>query len=47
MPGVVTKTAVFTNFGSLYRIGGMKLVFAVLIAKPGTPFLTVFTRVTR
>lgn len=42
MPGVVTKLAVVTNPRELYRLGGLRLIVAVLMAKPGTPFLTVW-----
>jgi hypothetical protein len=41
MPGVVTKRAILTNLGSLYRLGGLSLIVAMLRAKPGVPFLTV------
>jgi hypothetical protein len=45
MPGVVTKRAVVTNLRQLYRMGGVKLIVAVLRAPQGTPFLTVWMKV--
>lgn len=42
MPGVVTKKSVFVHPILLYRLGGAKLIAAVLKAKSGTPFLTVY-----
>jgi len=47
MPGVVTKMTVFTHRREILALGGWRLIVAVLLAKPGTPFLTVFTRVVR
>ena len=44
MPGVVTKKAIVTNGYQLYRLGGLRLIVAVLLAKPGTPFLTVYAK---
>jgi hypothetical protein len=41
MPGVVTKKAILTNLPSLYRLGGIRLVWAMLRAPAGVPFLTV------
>jgi len=47
MTGFIRKRQVVTNFPELYRLGGWRLIVAVLLAKPGTPFLTVFTTVCR
>lgn len=47
MPGVVTKLTVLQYPVLLYRLGGLRLIVAVLRAEPGVPFLTVFTKVTR
>jgi hypothetical protein len=45
MPGVVTKMTVLTCPRLLYRLGGLRLIVAVLRAKPGVPFLTVWMSV--
>jgi hypothetical protein len=45
MPGVVTKKAVLMNGRQLYRMGGWRLLGAVLMARKGTPFLTVWAKV--
>lgn len=42
MPGVVTKKAILTNGVQMYRMGGFRLLWGVLRAKTGTPFLTVW-----
>jgi hypothetical protein len=47
MVGFILKRHAITNFRELRAIGGIRLVVAVLLAKPGTPFLTVFTSVCR
>ena len=47
MTGFITKKQVITNFRELYRLGGLRLIVAVLRAKRGTPFLTVFTATCR
>lgn len=47
MPGRISKRHVFTHGWELYRVGGLRLIVAVLQAKTGTPFLTVFTAVCR
>jgi hypothetical protein len=47
MPGLVTKMTVVRHPIALYRLGGLRLIVAVLRARPGTPFLTVFTTVCR
>lgn len=44
MPGVVTKTTVFRYPFRIYRLGGVRLIVAALMAKPGTPFLTVMIK---
>jgi phosphoribosylcarboxyaminoimidazole (NCAIR) mutase len=46
MPGVVTKMTVVRCPVQLYRLGGLRLIVAVLRAKPGVPFLTVWMEVT-
>lgn len=45
MPGVVTKMTIIRHPVLLYRLGGLRLILAMLRAKPNTPFLTVFTKV--
>ncbi len=47
MPGRIQKRHVVTNFPELYKLGGWRLIVAVLRAKSETPFLTVFTAVCR
>ena len=47
MPGVVTKKALVTNLPAIMKLGGCKLVLAMLFAKSGTPFLTVYVKVVR
>lgn len=42
MPGTITKLNVLKNFRQLVKMGGMELIFAVILAKKGTPFLTVY-----
>lgn len=42
MPGVINKTNTIKNVSQILRMGGFKLLFAVLTAKNGTPFLTVY-----
>ena len=44
MPGTINKIHAITCFRSIVNLGGFPLVVAVLLAKPGTPFLTVLTR---
>ena len=41
MPGVITKTTILRAPVALYRLGGLRLIVAVIRAKSGTPFLTV------
>jgi hypothetical protein len=45
MPGVVTKKAIVTNLPSLYRLGGIRLIVAMLRAPAGVPFLTVLMEI--
>jgi hypothetical protein len=45
MPGVVTKKAVLTHFPTIWRLGGFRLIMAMLQAKPGVPFLTVLMEI--
>jgi len=45
MPGVVSKKAIVTNLPTLYRLGGLHLIVAILWAKPGVPFLTVLMEI--
>jgi hypothetical protein len=47
MPGVITKMTVLRAPVALYRLGGLRLIVAVLTAETGTPFLTVWMRVCR
>jgi hypothetical protein len=42
MPGVVTKMTVLRNPILLYRLGGMRLIVAMLRARRNVPFLTVW-----
>jgi hypothetical protein len=46
MPGLVTKQAILTNLPSLYRLGGWRLLWAMLRAPEGIPFLTVWMQTT-
>jgi len=46
MPGVINKTNTIKNAKQIVKMGGWKLFFAVLVAKPGTPFLTVYIKTT-
>jgi len=45
MPGVVTKKAIVTHLPSLWQLGGLRLIVAMLWAKPGVPFLTILTEI--
>jgi hypothetical protein len=45
MPGVVTKKAIVTNLPTLWQLGGLRLIVAMLRAKPGVPFLTVLMEI--
>lgn len=45
MPGVIRKRHSITHGRQLFRLGGFRLIVAVLCAKPGTPFLTVYAKV--
>jgi len=47
MPGVINKWNTLRNAKQIVKMGGFRLLLAVLIAKPGTPFLTVFISVTQ
>jgi hypothetical protein len=47
MPGVITKMSVLRAPVALYRLGGLRLIVAVLTARTGTPFLTVWIRLNR
>jgi len=47
MPGRINKRHAITHCRELFRIGGLRLIVAVMLAKPGTPFLTIFTTVCR
>ena len=44
MSGVITKLTVFKCPVELYRLGGIRLILAVLLARRGTPFLTIYSR---
>jgi len=44
MPGRITKLTVVRYAWRIYRMGGWKLIATVLVAKKGTPFLTVYAR---
>ena len=44
MPGRINKIHAITQFRTIVKIGGLRLVVAVLLAKPGTPFLTVLAK---
>ena len=46
MPGVINKTNTIKNAAQIVKMGGFRLFFAVLTAKSGTPFLTVYTQTT-
>jgi len=45
MPGTITKINIIRNFRQIVKMGGLELVVAVVRAKPGVPFLTVFFEV--
>lgn len=42
MPGVITKRTILRHPLLLYRLGGFRLIWAMLLAKPGIPFLTLY-----
>ncbi len=45
MPGTITKRVLFTHTCQLYRMGGLRLIVAVMTARRGVPFLTVLMTV--
>jgi hypothetical protein len=44
MTGFIKKRHCITCFFTLQQMGGLGLVVAVALAKPGTPFLTVLAK---
>ena len=45
MPGTINKTNSLLNACQIIKMGGFKLLVAVLTAKTGTPFLTVYIKI--